>query len=213
MPYDNFKSYQKPWFHPLFRRYNFRKTTWGVKLTSPRSRFTVKNPLLGKTNCEGLLLNIIFNEVHKKLISPNRLSNIFLDIILIPLLDTYLSKITSKTIHYWQQKNCDINSFFISSQGSNRSNVSKWPLFITSETYLRMLKVVDKQAILIIKQVVIVETIITTKERTFAIYFIFFFHLDSLSRTFMIHRTAGEGGGYFFKFSLPLLPASQTLRH
>ena len=36
--YDNFKSYKKPGFHPLFRRYNFRKTTGGgggVKLTSP----------------------------------------------------------------------------------------------------------------------------------------------------------------------------------
>ena len=36
-----------------------------------------------------------------------------------------------------------------------------------------------------------------------------------LSRTFTNHRTAGEGGGggHFFKSSLPLPPASQTLRH
>ena len=40
-----------------------------------------------------------------------------------------------------------------------------------------------------------------------------FFYLGFLSRTFTIHRTAGEGGGYFFKSSLPLPPASQTLRH
>ena len=33
-----------------------------------------------------------------------------------------------------------------------------------------MLKVVDKQVILVFKQVVIVETMTTTKERTFAIY-------------------------------------------
>ena len=33
-----------------------------------------------------------------------------------------------------------------------------------------------------------------------------------LSRTVAIHKTAGEGG-YFFKSSQPLLPASQTLRH
>ena len=39
---------------------------------------------------------------------------------------------------------------------------------------------------------------------------IFFFYLGFLSRTFMIHRTAGEGGGYFFNPSLPLPPASQT---
>ena len=40
-----------------------------------------------------------------------------------------------------------------------------------------------------------------------------FFYLGLLSRTFTIHRTAGEGGSYFFKSSLPLPPAPQTLRH
>ena len=39
----------------------------------------------------------------------------------------------------------------------------------------------------------------------------FFFYLGFLSRTFTIHRTAGEVGGYFFNSSLPLPPASQTL--
>ena len=34
-----------------------------------------------------------------------------------------------------------------------------------------------------------------------------------LSRTFTIHRTAGEGGGCLFNFSLPLPLDSQTLRH
>ena len=29
VPYDNFKSHKKPGFHPLFRRYNFQKTTEG----------------------------------------------------------------------------------------------------------------------------------------------------------------------------------------
>ena len=38
-------------------------------------------------------------------------------------------------------------------------------------------------------------------------------YLGFLSRTFTIHRTAGEGGGYLFNSSLPLPPASQTLRH
>ena len=42
---------------------------------------------------------------------------------------------------------------------------------------------------------------------------IFFFYQGFLSRTFTIHRTAGEGGEYFFNSSLPLLPASQTPRH
>ena len=32
------------------------------------------------------------------------------------------------------------------------------------------------------------------------------FYLGFLSRTFTIHMTAGEGGGYFFNFSLPLPP-------
>ena len=41
----------------------------------------------------------------------------------------------------------------------------------------------------------------------------FFFYLDFISRTRTIHRTAGEGGGYFFNSSVPLPPASQTLRH
>ena len=44
-------------------------------------------------------------------------------------------------------------------------------------------------------------------------FFFFFSYLGFLSRTFTIHRTAGEGGGYLFNSSLPLPPASQTLRH
>ena len=43
--------------------------------------------------------------------------------------------------------------------------------------------------------------------------FFFFFYLGFLSRTFTIHRTAGEGGGYLFNSSLPLPPASRALRH
>ena len=43
--------------------------------------------------------------------------------------------------------------------------------------------------------------------------FFFFFYLGFLSRTFANHSTAGEGGGHFFFSSLPLPPASQTLRH
>ena len=41
----------------------------------------------------------------------------------------------------------------------------------------------------------------------------FFFYLGFLSRTFTIHGTAGEGGGYLFNSSLPHPPASQTHRH
>ena len=40
-----------------------------------------------------------------------------------------------------------------------------------------------------------------------------FFYLGFLSPAFTIHRTVGEGGDYFFNSSLPLPPASQTLRH
>ena len=40
----------------------------------------------------------------------------------------------------------------------------------------------------------------------------FFFCLGFLSRTFMIHSTAGERGVYLFHSSVPLPPASQTLR-
>ena len=34
-----------------------------------------------------------------------------------------------------------------------------------------------------------------------------------LSQSFTNHRTAGEGGGHFLDSSLPLSPASHTLRH
>ena len=43
--------------------------------------------------------------------------------------------------------------------------------------------------------------------------FFFFFYLGFLSRTFTIHGTAGEGGGYVFNSSLPFPPASETLKH
>ena len=39
-----------------------------------------------------------------------------------------------------------------------------------------------------------------------------FFYVGFLSPAFTIHRTVGEGGGYFFNSSVPLPPASQTLR-
>ena len=42
---------------------------------------------------------------------------------------------------------------------------------------------------------------------------LFFFCLNFLSQTLMIHREEGEGGGYLFNSSLPLPPASKTLRH
>ena len=48
---------------------------------------------------------------------------------------------------------------------------------------------------------------------TFISHKVFFFYLGFLSRTFTIHGTAGEGGGYLFNSSLPPPPASQTLRH
>ena len=40
----------------------------------------------------------------------------------------------------------------------------------------------------------------------------FFFNLGFLLRTFTNNRTASEGGGHFLNSSLPLPPASQTLR-
>ena len=41
-----------------------------------------------------------------------------------------------------------------------------------------------------------------------------FFFLSGFSfTTIMNHRTAGEEGGCFFNSSLPLPPASQTLKH
>ena len=40
-----------------------------------------------------------------------------------------------------------------------------------------------------------------------------FFCLGFLSQPFTNHRTAGEGRRHFFNSSLPLPPASQTIRH
>ena len=45
------------------------------------------------------------------------------------------------------------------------------------------------------------------------IYTYFFFNVGFLSRTFTNNRTAGEGEGYLINSSLPLPPASRTLRH
>ena len=42
---------------------------------------------------------------------------------------------------------------------------------------------------------------------------VFLFYLGFLSQTFMIHRTAGERGGYSIHSSVSLPPASQALRH
>ena len=41
---------------------------------------------------------------------------------------------------------------------------------------------------------------------------VFFFYLGFFSRTFTIHRTTAEGGGYLFNSSLPLPPISQTFK-
>ena len=35
VPYDNFKSHKKTGFHPLFRIYNFQKTTGGGQIDPP----------------------------------------------------------------------------------------------------------------------------------------------------------------------------------
>ena len=51
----------------------------------------------------------------------------------------------------------------------------------------------------------------TSLNKRYGIYFFsiwVFFH-----EHFMIHRTAGEGGGYLFNSSLTLPPVSQTLRY
>ena len=45
------------------------------------------------------------------------------------------------------------------------------------------------------------------------ILIILFFDLGILSQTFTIHRTAGQWKIYLFNSSVPLSPASQTLRH
>ena len=53
------------------------------------------------------------------------------------------------------------------------------------------------------------------RQTVFSLHFsdFFFFYLGFLSQPFTNHRTTREGGEHFFNFSLPLSPASQTLRH
>ena len=43
--------------------------------------------------------------------------------------------------------------------------------------------------------------------------YICIFYLGFISELFTIHMTAGEERGYFFHSSLPIVPASQTIRH
>ena len=47
----------------------------------------------------------------------------------------------------------------------------------------------------------------------FCLQLAFSFYLGFLSQPFTKHMTAGEGGEHFFNSSLPLSPASQTLKH
>ena len=44
-------------------------------------------------------------------------------------------------------------------------------------------------------------------------FFCFFFLSGFFFTNIMIHRAAGEAGGYFFNSSPPLPPALQTIRH
>ena len=70
VPYDNFKSHKKPGFHPLFRRYNFRKTTGGrgcqtdppsVALGLNKERYRLKK--FTKNTRTQLCRNVVFNKV------------------------------------------------------------------------------------------------------------------------------------------------------
>ena len=47
----------------------------------------------------------------------------------------------------------------------------------------------------------------------YSFFFLCFFYVGFLSRTFMINMTAGEGEGYLFNSSLPLPSSAQALRH
>ena len=62
-----------------------------------------------------------------------------------------------------------------------------------------------------IGRVTLIQEFLNTYQRYIYIYI--FFYLGFLPRPFTNHRTAREGGGYSFNSSLPLPPASQTLRH
>ena len=55
-------------------------------------------------------------------------------------------------------------------------------------------------------------SVLTCCKAEFVFFFFFVFYLAFLSRIFTIHRTAGEGEGYFPILFLTLPPALQTIR-
>ena len=80
-------------------------------------------------------------------------------------------------------------------------------------TSIRVIAKLDLKKAKIVRRGFEREIIVAETKCSEYFFFFFFFYLDFLSRTFTIHGTAGEGGGYLFNSSLPLPPASQTLRH
>ena len=58
-----------------------------------------------------------------------------------------------------------------------------------------------------------VSAIDKTAKNDLQIFFFFSIWVFYHDHSRITHRTAGEGGGHFFNSSLPLPPASQTLRH
>ena len=64
MTYSNIKSHKEARFHPLFRRYIFRKTIGGVKLTPP--------PPLQKKNVLGLKKHYNLQYQHQRITIKTR---------------------------------------------------------------------------------------------------------------------------------------------
>ena len=82
-----------------------------------------------------------------------------------------------------------------------------------SEVILSTACQIQSQSVLFLKGQECKKGIAEPMTRMFFFVVVVVFYRGFLSRPFTIHRTAGEGGGHFFNSSLPLPPASQTLRH
>ena len=75
--------------------------------------------------------------------------------------------------------------------------------------YKKTVILITNYKIFFVKHIIVVVVVVFV-----VVVVVVVFYLGFLSRTtLMVHRTAGEGGGYSFKSSLPLPPTSQTLRH
>ena len=90
------------------------------------------------------------------------------------------------------------------------SNKQSQTIFVPGIQYSESFKLVTKFPLVHIQQTQLLKNPIkaTVYLLNLIVFFFFFFYLGFLSRTFTIHRPAGEEGGYLFSSLQPLPPTS-----